>query len=330
LHPNEIVVIWLSKHGSTSATGNNQYPDVTPEQKQRLWSQYVDIFEGIMLDSQNSCIHKTPVPDLVHRGHRLITFASDYEEFTGSSPWALDGASIQNFVKGDGVFHELSTMEAHMKYLANAAMNNEDVMNQGGFSLMGMNTEGTSWQIKASAKHRFLHWLKIKQEGIELDVDFVELFSSCSSHIKIPGVSKHWCPETLLDISQLSSFYNQIAIESASRMIEQDIPGFGFPNAFYLDGLDFDGTIRTGTQLLNGSERSAPTASHKTSRYAYVDTILTYNIRKACTSDPRGFATETRWTCYSLAEAVSKRKAKYPLEVWEQPAYGRHADWPLL
>ena len=32
-HPNEIVVMWLSKHGSECSTGVNQYPNTTIAEK---------------------------------------------------------------------------------------------------------------------------------------------------------------------------------------------------------------------------------------------------------------------------------------------------------
>jgi len=96
-HPGEIVVLWLSKHGDAEATGQDQYPNVTPEQKQELWAVYTSIFDGLLIDSRESCIYTTPIGTLLQRSHRLITFTSDHEEFTGLSPLALDGAKLQNF-----------------------------------------------------------------------------------------------------------------------------------------------------------------------------------------------------------------------------------------
>lgn len=293
-----------------------------------MWQSYSAIFDGLLLDTRESSIHTTPVADLIHRGHRLVTFVSDYAEFTDSSPFALNGAKIQNYYKGGGVFDEPSVLESHMDYFSNAAANNADVRARSGFTLMSMNTEGTSWQVTDAAKNRFLHWLgSTKQhtdddEGAPLPEG---LFKSCASKTRIPGV-KHWCPETLLDISQLTSFYNQVAIESAYQITENN-PAAAFPNAFYLDALDFDGTLRTGTQTLFGSERSATSASHKSTRYAYVDTILAYNVRRGCQAvhlDPSAVSCNN-----TLFDTVNRRRAKYPLQRWEEPSYGRHVDWPF-
>jgi hypothetical protein len=34
LHPSEIVVMWVSKHGDQNAVGDNAYPGVSAEDKQ--------------------------------------------------------------------------------------------------------------------------------------------------------------------------------------------------------------------------------------------------------------------------------------------------------
>ena len=119
-HPEEVVVLWLSRHGSTGSTGNDQYPKVTPDEKQQMWQSYSTMFDGLLLDTRESSIHTTPVADLIRRGHRVVTFVSDYKEFTDSSPFALDGAKIQNYHKGGGVFDEPSVLESHMDYFSSA------------------------------------------------------------------------------------------------------------------------------------------------------------------------------------------------------------------
>lgn len=325
LHPLEIVVLSLSKHGDTSATGDAQYPDVSPEDKAKWWHEYLSIFDGLLLDTRVSSIYTTSVADLLRRNHRVVTFASDYVEFTGESPFALDGARIQNYCHGSGVFDEVQTMEYHLQYFQNATVNNKAVNSQSGFTLMCMNTEGPPWQIVDAAKNRFVHWNEEEAKG---------WFTSCASKAHIPGMTK-WCPETLLDIAQLTSFYNHIAIEDAWKRMQTD-DNVAFPNAFYLDALDYDGTTRSGTQLLDGLERSNSCADHKVEKYAYVDTVLAYNLRRACESSrpailsTRVLGISGRHTCESLKQTIDLRRAKYPLKVWDDPYFGRQSDWPLV
>ena len=46
LHPHEIIVIWISKKGSTTDTGTEAYPNVSTTAKKEFWRSYVEIFQG--------------------------------------------------------------------------------------------------------------------------------------------------------------------------------------------------------------------------------------------------------------------------------------------
>jgi hypothetical protein len=296
-HPHEIVVLWLSQHGNPSATGEDQFPGVTLEEKNVFWQTYVSIFDGLLQDTRVSSVFETPVANLISRQHRVITFASDYEQLTNRSPYALDAKRIQNtYDGGDGVFDAATVVAKHDKYFRNAANNNKQVKQRSGFTLLGMNTAVSSWQTLHMAEKLFLR---------------LNLYP-CASHIKIPGVA-HWCPETLLDVAQLASYYNQLSFETAFQAHH------AFPMAFYLDVLDYDGTIRTGTQLLDGADRGS--SDFKDSKYAYVDTVLGYNLRKSC-------PTNIEQGCAALAEKLRSRRQAYPLQLWDDFYYGRHRDWP--
>jgi hypothetical protein len=325
LHPHEIVVVTLSKHGDTSASGEAQYPDVSPDEKRKWWQEYLTVFDGLSLDTRVSNIYKTSIADLIRRNHRVVTFASDYIEFTGESRFALDGARIHNYCLGQGVFDEIKTMNLHKQYFQNATVNNAAVNRQGGFTLLCMNTEGPPWQIVDAAKNRFVRWSE-EDDG---------WFTSCADKAHIPGMTK-WCPETLLDIAQLTAYYNHIAIEDAWNRMEID-GQVAFPNAFYLDAFDYDGTTRSGTQLLDGAERGDDRTPHKVEKYAYVDTVLAYNLRRVCeeSSEPairssRGLGGRDKYTCESLKQTIDQRRAKYPLKVWDDPYFGRHSTWPKV
>lgn len=309
-HPEEVVIIWLSKHGNPQATGEDQYPNVTPLQKQAIWQTYASTFDGIMHDSQQTNLFRDSVELLIQRNQRIVTFAADYLEFTGSSNSAIDAASIQNrYDSGEGAFDESVTLQNHLEYFSKASTNNAAVHARGGFTLLGMNTQGDTWQIVAGAKRRFLHW-------------YIDLFHECSSHIRMPD-APHWCPETLLDIAQLSSYYNQITFEHAFV----NLNGQGateFPNALYLDALDVDGTLRTGPYLLNGAKRGGDHAT-KEVKYAYVDTILAYNAKVVCRASSNATS-----ECDQLKVLLDQRRKKYPLRLWSELSFARHKDWPTV
>lgn len=383
-HPQEVVVIWLSKHGSPSATGNDQYPGVSKEQKHQFWKKYCHIFDGMMQATNETSIFLTPLGTLIEKNHRVISYVSDYMEFSQNSELAENAVFIQNtYDDGDGVFQEEGLLQSHIDYFRNASINNAALNKHHGFTLLAMNTASPGWQVISAAKHQFLHWLqqhsdddfleqnkrlrgpqqqsqtqvqdalslmvnasplpeivsdlsrqisswvetsvtKAKEEAIDLHNS---IFSSCTDHIKIPGMD-HFCPNNLMDISQLSSYYNQIAIETAFKHCFDDDGDTrqvlaAFPNAFYLDGLDYDGTMRVGPQLLDGSERGDMNHNVKTknAKYALVDTLLSYNARIACSKSDSHY-------CGDLMDRLYKRRSRHPIQLWSEPDMGRHHDWP--
>lgn len=321
LHPNEIVILWLSRAGNPTATGEDQFPHVTLEEKQMIWGEYMQIFSGLLMNATDASIFSTPLEEMLTRNYRVITFAADYTEFTGSSIYALDAARIQNqYDAGNGVFAEEETMRQHFYYIEHARVNNAAAHARGHFTLFAMNSEVQNWQIMASAKKRFLGWP-------------YDLLHRCSSHIKIPETS-HYCPEFLLDIVQLASYYNQYVFEfalpntnasiSCTNKTDVGKARTAFPNAFYLDALDFDGTVRTSSQLLDGAERGGREESDK--KYAYVDTVLLYNAQQVCS----GRFHAANANCQSLEKLFRARRQRHPFSVWEDSNQARHSDWPQL
>ncbi|CAE7225393.1 Plcxd1, partial [Symbiodinium sp. KB8] len=110
-HPTEIVVLWLSRHGNEKERGEEQYPHRSPEQKQGFFEQILEVFGG----------------------RRVVLICSDYVEFTGRSPFALDAADkLVNALPGgldDPVLDALkyfsefqpSSDKYHIASLANSA-----------------------------------------------------------------------------------------------------------------------------------------------------------------------------------------------------------------
>ena len=95
-HPTEVVVMWLSKHGSTCATGNDAYPNTSTAIKQAFWAKIEALFQGMTLSGNDKSappvrVNETSVVDMVARNARAVFYVSDYVETTGSSAEALGG-----------------------------------------------------------------------------------------------------------------------------------------------------------------------------------------------------------------------------------------------
>ena len=292
----------------------------------------------------------------------MVTFATDYVEFTNSSQYALDGKRMSNWVHGDGAFDEAITLDVQRGYFQEAQERNSWAKEEGQYNLMGMNTEGTESQILGAFKDRFLKRSFAQSELLGLLRSMIAhlsqfmgifgelggllggmylsgLLDSCAKDVNIPGITV-WCPSTLLEVAQLSSYYDQIALEEAflasfispNTVERSDIrPTAAFPNAIYLDGLDIEGTIRTGTSL-KGEADDENDVSHAFTRYAYVDTIVSYNAEVACRSKNRilqggSFAAGDKG-CFQLRRLVAQRRQRHPLQRWNDVEHGRQQDWP--
>jgi len=88
-HPSEIVVMWVSKHGSQCSTGFEQYPNTPVNVKQAYWQKISDLFTGIIADFSVTKLNETMIADLISRNHRAIFYVSDYDELLISPvlPW---------------------------------------------------------------------------------------------------------------------------------------------------------------------------------------------------------------------------------------------------
>jgi hypothetical protein len=323
VHPHEIVVIWLSRRGSTDDIGDDAYPDVPIEDKQHFWKRYTELFDKVLFDTRQSNYLTTPLDTLIKKNHRLVTFVSDYMNFTNNSHLAYDARGIDNYFHEDGVFDEEITIRRQRHYFQN--LNNRRLSGDTKwFDLMSMNTPCPPWQINAAASRRFSPFDGNLKNG--------KWFKSCASKTKIPG--NLFCPETLLDIAQLTNYYNQITLEEAYlTYADEEGNRHLFPNAFYIDGIDFGGTIRTGTQLLMGTDHKNALEEHKFSAYAFTDTVIAYNINTACKKSAMEVGEEisrTDASCSNLLSFIESRRGAHPFELWNEPYYGRLEGWPTL
>ena len=84
--------------------------------------------------------------------------------------------------------------------------------------------------------------------------------------------------------------------------------------------------IRTGTEVLwggNGNGRSA-SEENKITGYAYVDSIIGYNLKQICNKMQN---TSQQSNCATKQLVIDKRRQRYPLKLWDDPDYGRLSEW---
>ena len=134
----------------------------------------------------------------------------------------------------------------------------------------------------------------------------------------IPGMG--WCPLTLLDVSQLDNYYRQISLEKVMQNSDYD-----FPNAIYLNGLDAKGSIRTGKSTFYGVDyddnSTADGIKYSREGYSYIPSIILYNVKEACKS-------MSSKSCEEISFPYEELRQKSPLNLWNDPNYGRLTNWP--
>ncbi len=74
------------------------FDDVTPLQMRQFWSAVEGIFSGMLFDSRSSSMNTTTVNQLLAMGQRVVIYTSP-GNFSGGSPHALDGCTIDNQVR---------------------------------------------------------------------------------------------------------------------------------------------------------------------------------------------------------------------------------------
>lgn len=352
-HTEEVIVIWLSKHGNNCAKGSDQYPGVSVDTKMAFWSQIKKTFQGLLLDTKSSPLNSTSLPELVKRNHRVVIYASDFVEFTGgTTTLATDACHIDNRlgmsdVNNLDLRHDLNLFNWMSQRL-------EMDKATGKFLLMSMACSPPASTIQLSAEIEFL-------AGATKNIP------DCAKDFNITDMT-NWCPSTLLDVSQLNAYYKQAVLDDAYNK------NLTFPNAIYIDAVDEKGLIRTGTKLLSQGQdepvcdiirwTSCQThqpvcdegwtangeyvhfncydydgqehgfcglawqnhykccrntdGDHGTDGYAYVDTLLAYNVRKACASKPHEID-----NCEKTIAMLEERRANNPLKLWDDCMTGR-------
>ena len=356
-HPTEVVAIWLSRHGSTSAVGDDQFPGVDVAAKRALWASVLRIFDGVLVDvGGRDPLNATTLAELVASNARVVVFASDHEELTGNSTFAVDArARLENPLPFSPVDAKDLARDAAVFASTRGAV--AAAKRRDAFLLYSMANAPPDAAIEGAFRGAF-------EAGAGV--------ADCAAAYHVPNATA-WCPRTLLDVGQLANFYGQTAVEAAYA------DGRGFPHAFYVDAYDARGGLRTGTRVLSRDGDDAPICdvfawtgcasahpgcdgayspgaatahwgahdSDGASRaacalprrdrfqccrdadgdrardaYPFVATVVAYNVRTACAGDAGNPA------CAGLLAAAEARRGADPRRVWEDPATARLARCP--
>merc|ERR1712183_1195180 len=65
-------------------------------------------------------------------------------------------------------------------------------------------------------------------------------------------------------------------------------------------------------------------ATYDTARFAYVDTVILYNLKVRCASS------HAAPECKQLLDTVDARRGRFPVFRWDDKLTGRHTSWPQL
>jgi hypothetical protein len=305
-HPSEIVVLWVSKHGSECATGEDQYPNTTIAQKQAYWTEIMNIFDGVLVNNIETKVNSTSIADMISKNQRVVIYTADYVEMTNASPYALDSCLINNQL-GPGVSEEPNAKKWEQQQFSTATSVKLQNKQDNKFYLMSMATGVPGDQMVGAAFQKFL-------PGKNREAN-----SKCVRSFNIPQFKE--CPQTLLDIANLENYYKQLTLEeSFSNMLKSEL-NWNFPNAIYINGVDFDGTIRTGLEVLWGKNRN-PNDPHSITGYAYVDTLIGANLINSCFNNDND-----NDACEKMMSIIQSRRANNPMLFWNDSDYGRLTEW---
>lgn len=294
-HPDEVVVLFLSRHGNQHLTGGAQYPNATIAEKQACWADIKRIFGGMLFNSSRNRVNETSLATLVTTGQRAVVYAADWVEFTGSDPLALDA---KRFFYNGGAGGSLADVPGSFRswdafFRGNdaqrATLKTEDT-----FFLVSLAGSGPVAALVDAAEVEIATAIHIGADAAR---------KHCAAVFGIPNATE-FCPLTLLNLERLRNFYSQVFLDRVAT----DPATYAPPGAIYLDVLGANGTIRTDTTAVDAHG------------FAYVDSLLLWNLQRLCGSDDPA--------CAGLARIVATRRGLNPARRWESPSEGRHAVWP--
>jgi len=307
-HPTEVVVVMLTRHGCQQCTGDQQYPGATNAEKQSFWTQIKRVFQEYNVGfipsggPGRASVNTTSLSKLIASNRRVLMYTGDYVNFTASDPLAWDaGKYLYNGGAGENVNNMKASFAGWDSFYRSNAKQREKFKAANTFFLMSL-AGSPPQQLVQVAGEIYL------ESKIGLPPS-KSLLKKCSDLVNIPNVSQTWCPSTLNEWERLRNFYSQVFLD---RVVSDEYSkDYTPPGAIYLDVLGTHGEIRTDTIK---KDKHA---------FGYVDTLLLWNVRRACGGGGGGGG-----ACASIDAALVERRAHFPMTRWDDEETGRHSMWP--
>jgi len=267
-------------------------------------------------------LNETTLSEMVSRGQRVVVYASDFADFTANDTKAYDACdSLSNNMIDASIDDIEGSVQAwEDTFSASPEMQREALANDQMFlvSLAG------GPPVEAAKDAFYLDY--------DMGIEKKKTTANCANAFNVPNMT--FCPKTLLDVEQLRAYYVQSVMELIVMNQSDDI---GFPGAIYMDALDQNGLIRTGTTLLSqevgsggNSNSNSTTVVSGTTGYAYVDTMILYNVQKACknANAQHPHLPNTALCTAHIDMIQQRRQSNGPYKRWDDFEHGRIAAWP--
>ena len=71
-HPQELLVVSVTRHGDFCLNGPDQFPGCSQGDKDALWRVIVQTFSGLLVDHSLGALNETTVQQLLSRGQRVV------------------------------------------------------------------------------------------------------------------------------------------------------------------------------------------------------------------------------------------------------------------
>ena len=134
-HPNEILIFWISKHGSEC--GAQEYA-CTVEQRKHWWDEVEQLFGDTLLNRIKTPINETSIGTLIDTTKsRVIIYVADYQNMTSNSPNATDSCYIDNRLDG-GVNNEANSYVSQINQFNNSKADKASSKKKNKFLLVSM------------------------------------------------------------------------------------------------------------------------------------------------------------------------------------------------
>ena len=318
-HPSEIIVIWFSHHGDQGADNPYEVPALV---QQQFWGNFTQLFTGILYNfKEQGPLANNTLNKMIAVNQRVVVYAGSYQNMTLNFPnVALSDTNIDNDCTCSDSSLQISLQQANRCFAAAGARIKANIdKNPNMLYLVSLAGESTDNQITYAAELTYISWM--------IDADAAR--RNCSAISNIPNMTQY-CPLTLQELGLMQNYYLQIAFENA---IEKE---YQLPNAFYLDGVDLNGTFRVGPQYwnVNGflppNPSNEPTRINSDARYGYVQVISLSNIRRVCPSTLKALQRNLTLSaeCVAAESLVQSRRKLFPINRWQDDYFGRQAVWP--